>query len=72
MKNPTPPRQALPEKQAKAVRDFFDDPNNANHALAIEQQLKDFGMHWQSEKKVVEGLPEAGHTWLPTAGPRSS
>ena len=59
-------RQALPEKQAKAVRDFFDNPENAQHALAIEQQLKDFGMHWQSEKKVVEGLPEAGHTWVLT------
>src|SRR5476649_295124 len=59
-------RQALPEKQAKAVREFFDNQDNANHALAIEQQLKDFGMHWQSEKKVVEGLPEAGHTWVLT------
>ena len=59
-------RQALPEKQAKAVREFFDNPDNAHRALAIEQQLKDFGMHWQSEKKVVEGLPEAGHTWVLT------
>ncbi|WP_131699669.1 NAD-dependent DNA ligase LigA [Pseudomonas sp. BIGb0381] len=59
-------RQALPEKQAKAVREFFDNPDNARHALAIEQQLRDFGMHWQSEKKVVEGLPEAGHTWVLT------
>jgi DNA ligase (NAD+) len=23
-------------------------------------------MHWLSEKKVVEGLPEAGHTWVLT------
>src|SRR5450830_1376663 len=59
-------RQALPEKQAKAVREFFDNPDHANLALAIEQQLKDFGMHWQSEKKVIEGLPEAGHTWVLT------
>ncbi|USW98296.1 NAD-dependent DNA ligase LigA [Pseudomonas proteolytica] len=58
--------QALPEKQAKAVREFFDNPENAGRALAIEQQLKDFGMHWQSEKRVVEGLPEAGHTWVLT------
>jgi DNA ligase (NAD+) len=48
------------------VREFFDNPDNANRALAIEQQLKDFGMHWLSEKKVVEGLPEAGHTWVLT------
>ena len=59
-------RQALPEKQAKAVRDFFDNQDNANRALAIEQQLKDFGMHWLSEKKVVEGLPLSGETWVLT------
>jgi len=59
-------RQALPEKQAKAVRDFFDDPERAARGLAIEAQLKDFGMHWQSEKKVVEGLPLAGQTWVLT------
>ncbi|WP_426113273.1 NAD-dependent DNA ligase LigA [Pseudomonas sp. DSP3-2-2] len=59
-------RQALPEKQAKAVRDFFDKPDNAARGLAIEAQLEDFGMHWQSEKKVVEGLPLAGQTWVLT------
>jgi len=59
-------RQALAEKQAKAVRDFFDNPANAERSLAIEAQLKDFGMHWQSEKKVVEGLPLAGQTWVLT------
>ncbi len=59
-------RQALAEKQAKAVRDFFDDPERAARGLAIEAQLKDFGMHWQSEKKVVEGLPLAGQTWVLT------
>jgi DNA ligase (NAD+) len=35
-------------------------------AEAAEQQLRDFGMHWQSEKKVVEGLPLAGQTWVLT------
>ncbi|QHF02714.1 NAD-dependent DNA ligase LigA [Pseudomonas asturiensis] len=59
-------RQALPEKQARAVRDFFDDTANAERARAIEAQLKDFGMHWRSEKKVVEGLPLAGQTWVLT------
>lgn len=53
-------RQTLPEKQAKAVREFFDIAENAERALAIEAQLQAFGMHWQSEKKVVEGLPLAG------------
>lgn len=59
-------RQTLPEKQAQAVRAFFDVPEHAQRGLAIEQQLKDFGMHWQSEKKVVEGLPLAGQTWVLT------
>ncbi|MGR4042571.1 NAD-dependent DNA ligase LigA [Pseudomonas sp. JDS08PS003] len=59
-------RQALPEKQAKSVREFFDIPANARLAQAIEEQLKAFGMHWQSEKKVVEGLPLAGKTWVLT------
>ncbi|MDY7561049.1 NAD-dependent DNA ligase LigA [Pseudomonas sp. CCC3.2] len=59
-------RQALAEKQAKAVRDFFDIKTNAERALEIEAQLKAFGMHWHSEKKVVEGLPLAGQTWVLT------
>ncbi|AKA25590.1 NAD-dependent DNA ligase LigA [Pseudomonas chlororaphis] len=59
-------RQTLPEKQAKAVREFFDSAENAERALAIEAQLQAFGMHWQSEKKVVEGLPLAGQTWVLT------
>lgn len=59
-------RQTLPKKQAKSVRDFFDDNANAERARAIEAQLKDFGMHWRSEKKTVEGLPLAGQTWVLT------
>ncbi|UZE27486.1 NAD-dependent DNA ligase LigA [Pseudomonas asplenii] len=59
-------RQALNEKPAKAVREFFDVPANAERALAIEAQLRDFGMHWQSEKKTVEGLPLTGQTWVLT------
>ncbi|MGQ7957811.1 NAD-dependent DNA ligase LigA [Pseudomonas sp. SP16.1] len=59
-------RQTLPEKQAKAVREFFDNLDNVQRARAIEQQLREFGMHWQSEKKVAEGLPLAGQTWVLT------
>ncbi|WP_339524075.1 NAD-dependent DNA ligase LigA [Pseudomonas sp. EA_35y_Pfl2_R111] len=59
-------RQTLPEKQAKAVREFFDVPANVRRAQAIEAQLKAFGMHWHSEKKVIEGLPLAGQTWVLT------
>jgi len=59
-------RQALNEKPANAVREFFAQPGNAERALAIEVQLRDFGMHWQSEKKAVEGLPLTGQTWVLT------
>ncbi|WP_248800566.1 NAD-dependent DNA ligase LigA [Pseudomonas sp. MWU13-2105] len=59
-------RQTLSEKPANAVREFFAQPGNARRALAIEAQLRDFGMHWHSEKKAVEGLPLAGQTWVLT------
>jgi DNA ligase (NAD+) len=59
-------RQALNEKPAKAVADFFAVQANAELATRIEAQLLAFGMHWASEKKVVEGLPLAGQTWVLT------
>ncbi len=59
-------RQTLSEKPANAVREFFAQSGNAERALAIEAQLRDFGMHWQSEKKAVEGLPLTGQTWVLT------
>jgi len=59
-------RQALAAKQADAVRNYFQVPANAALALAIEAQLRDFGMHWTSEKKVAAGLPLAGQTWVLT------
>jgi DNA ligase (NAD+) len=59
-------RQTLPEKQAKAVREFFDVVTHAEQARSIEAQLKAFGMHWSCEKKVIEGLPLAGQTWVLT------
>ncbi|WP_416425900.1 NAD-dependent DNA ligase LigA [Pseudomonas sp. App30] len=59
-------RQALAAKQADAVREYFLVPGNAERALAVEQQLQAFGMHWGSEKKVIEGLPLTGQTWVLT------
>ncbi|MGU1014538.1 NAD-dependent DNA ligase LigA [Pseudomonas aeruginosa] len=58
--------ERLPERAAKSLRDFFDEPANVQRALAIEAQLREFGMHWQSERKAVEGLPLAGQTWVLT------
>ncbi|MFZ5934278.1 NAD-dependent DNA ligase LigA [Pseudomonas sp. HS6-2] len=59
-------RQALAAKQADAVREFFKDEANQKLARDIEAQLLAFGMHWSSEKKVAEGLPLAGQTWVLT------
>ncbi|UVJ45518.1 NAD-dependent DNA ligase LigA [Pseudomonas sp. LS1212] len=59
-------RQALTIKQATAVREFFSVAENAERARAVEAQLREFGMHWGSEKKLVEGLPLAGQTWVLT------
>ncbi|MBX9756591.1 MAG: NAD-dependent DNA ligase LigA [Pseudomonadaceae bacterium] len=59
-------RQALSEKPANAVREFFSVPEHCERALNIEAQLREFGMHWESQKRVVEGLPLAGQTWVLT------
>lgn len=59
-------RQALAAKQADAVREFFLVEANQVLARAVEAQLREFGMHWESEKKVAQGLPLAGQTWVLT------
>ncbi|WP_312243280.1 NAD-dependent DNA ligase LigA [Stutzerimonas nitrititolerans] len=58
--------ERLNEKAARALRDYFNVPENAQRARDVEAQLRDFGMHWQSERKSVEGLPLAGQTWVLT------
>ena len=58
--------KGLNEKAKQGLREFFAVPDNVAQALAIEAQLSEFGMHWASEKKVAEGLPLAGQTWVLT------
>jgi len=58
--------ERLSEKAARALRDYFDVPENAQRAREVEAQLREFGMHWQSERKSAEGLPLAGQTWVLT------
>ncbi|WP_374437926.1 NAD-dependent DNA ligase LigA [Pseudomonas panipatensis] len=58
--------KALNEKAKQSLRDYFADPQRVARARAIEAQLREFGMHWQSERKVAEGLPLAGQTWVLT------
>ncbi len=59
-------RQTLSEKPANAVREFFSVAEHRERALKIEAQLREFGMHWESEKRIVAGLPLAGQTWVLT------
>jgi DNA ligase (NAD+) len=58
--------ERLTEKAARSLRDYFDNLENAQRARAIEAQLREFGMHWQSERKQAQGLPLAGQTWVLT------
>ncbi|WP_277052017.1 NAD-dependent DNA ligase LigA [Zestomonas thermotolerans] len=58
--------KGLNEKARQSLREFFAAPANVARARAIERQLLDFGMHWSCEKRVVEGLPLAGQTWVLT------
>lgn len=54
------------EKAKQSVREYFADAARVERAKAVEAQLAEFGMHWRSERKVVEGLPLAGQTWVLT------
>lgn len=54
------------EKARQSVREYFADAARVERAKAVEAQLLEFGMHWRSERKVVEGLPLAGQTWVLT------
>ncbi|MBF6622139.1 MAG: NAD-dependent DNA ligase LigA, partial [Pseudomonas stutzeri] len=58
--------ERLTEKAARSLRDYFDNPENANRARLIEAQLREFGMHWESERKQAAGLPLVGQTWVLT------
>ncbi|WP_044874900.1 NAD-dependent DNA ligase LigA [Pseudomonas sp. LFM046] len=58
--------KGLNEKAKQALREYFAVEHNVGRAMEIDQQLRAFGMHWESEKKAVEGLPLAGQTWVLT------
>lgn len=54
------------EKAQASLRDYFGDQANRERVLRVEQQLRDFGMHWESPKARVDHLPLAGQTWVLT------
>lgn len=60
--------ERLNDKAIKELRAFAQNEQAREQALAVEQQLRDFGMHWESERAQIDNLPMAGQTWVLTGG----
>ncbi|MDT4809027.1 DNA ligase [compost metagenome] len=58
--------KGLNERAKQSLREYFSDAEKVSRAREVEAQLREFGMHWKSERKTVEGLPLAGQTWVLT------
>lgn len=56
----------LPEKAARALREFLQEENNLASIRAAEQQLREFGLHWDCESAQTEAAPLEGQTWVLT------
>ncbi|MBQ0744480.1 MAG: NAD-dependent DNA ligase LigA [Pseudomonas sp.] len=57
------------EKAQTGLRDYFADAQRRERVLQVEQQLKSFGMHWDSPRAAQsEGMPLSGQTWVLTGG----
>jgi len=55
------------EKAQVGLRDYFADSANRERVLAIEQQLKAFGMHWDSPRAAKSAdMPLNGQSWVLT------
>ncbi|UAW99404.1 NAD-dependent DNA ligase LigA [Halopseudomonas nanhaiensis] len=54
------------EKAQVSLRDYFADQDRRERVMRVEQQLRDFGMHWDSPRASVDDLPLAGQTWVLT------
>jgi len=58
--------QGLNERARTALHNFFQDAGNCERTRTLEQQLRDFSMHWDSEQTAAEDAPLAGQTWVLT------
>lgn len=58
--------ERLTDKAAHSLYDFWRTNQHAERARAIAAQLRDFGMHWNSEKRRTDQLPLTGKTWVLT------
>ena len=59
--------ERFPERSAKVLREFLQDPEQVAKAQQLEQQLLDFQMHWSIEPQAAASeLPLQGETWVLT------
>lgn len=54
------------EKARRSLAQYFAHAAHRDYALALEAQLRDFGMHWDSPKAQNALLPLTGQTWVLT------
>lgn len=58
--------ERLSEKAVGSLRDYFGEAGQRERLFAIEEQLRDFGMHWESPRAEVSELPLSGQVWVLT------
>lgn len=58
--------ERLSKNAAQAVENFIKQIGQHEQALRFEQQLLDFGMHWNCQRQDVQAAPLAGQTWVLT------
>ena len=65
--------ERLSARSIDSLLDYFANTQHVRNALAIEQQLKDLGMHWQSEHKQANTAapPLIGQSWVLTGSLQS-
>lgn len=65
--------ERLSARSINSLLDYFANTQHVRNALAIEQQLKDLGMHWQSEHKQANtaATPLIGQSWVLTGSLQS-
>ena len=58
--------ERLPERAAKSLRDFFDEPASVQRAWPSRRGCVSSACIGRARRKAVEGLPLAGQTWVLT------
>lgn len=58
--------KGLSKKAQEGVQAHFANEAEKERLLAIDAQLRVFGMHWESPKQQAEGLPLTGQSWVLT------